>query len=164
MNRLLWQAAVAVALLGAVVGSYWFAFQAGQKAGRSEIQARWNEDTARRETSRLEALARFNAEMDRQRRISAEVENALTQKLDAADARGRDLARRLRLALSEGICPTPAGGSTPGPTDGAGAESDDPAAIGAALADHLAACEQDAERLTSLQRWVGEIRREPTAR
>jgi len=154
-------AGLAIAFLLAVGGL--LAYRTGYKAGSATIQAQWDVDRALRERLHLEALRRSEEMVDAARKITQEVEHDLTARLAAADARGRDLSRRLRDALAgSGHCPLPADRASPGPTDRAGGESGDPEAIGAALADHLAACERDAQRLTDLQTWVGRIQREIT--
>ena len=126
------------------------AFKAGWEAGSAAIRAEWSADSLRRQQALTEQL-------ERQQAAAQEVERGLTEKLAAADARGRDLADRLRDALAPArTCPVPAPGSPAGATDGATRKSADPPAIGAALANHLAACERDAERLTQFQvYWFG---------
>lgn len=142
------------------VGGIWV-YGKGYAAGGAKIQAEWDQDRAIRERLHLEALRRSQDLLDEARRITHETEQNLTARLAAADARGRDLARRLRDALAApGTCPLPPVGGTPGPADGAGGKPADPAEVGEALADHLAACERDAQRLTDLQGWVGRIQRE----
>lgn len=82
-----------------------------------------------------------------------EIERELTDRFVAADARARDLARRLLQAgrPARPVCPAPAAAS---PDDGAGREPDDGGALEAAVGDHLAACDRDAARLTGLQAYV----------
>ena len=144
------------------IGGIWV-YGKGYAAGGAKIQAEWDQDRAIRERLHLEALRRSQDLLDEARRITHETEQNLTARLAAADARGRDLARRLRDALATPeACPLPPVGGTPGTADGAGGKPADPAEVGAALADHLAACERDAQRLTELQGWVERVRN-PTA-
>lgn len=126
------------------------AFRAGWEAGSATIRAEWSVDSLRRQTALTEAL-------ERQQAAAQEIERGLSERLAAADARGRDLADRLRGALgSTGACPVPAASAPAGASAGAAGESSDPSAIGSALASHLAACERDAERLGQLQvHWFG---------
>jgi hypothetical protein len=131
----------------------------GYEAGSAAIVAAWNADNTLREKARLRAKEAADVLLNEQRKITQELEQNLTARLDAADARGRDLARRLRDALTAGTCPLPQPGNAAGSADGAGEEPDNQATLGAALADHLAACEHDAQRLTDLQTWVGRINR-----
>lgn len=149
--------------LAVVAGTWWVhhrGYQAGWERASAQIRSEWAADTDRREKARQRALAASQQELERQRAVTEEVERGLTARLAAADARGRDLSRRLRDALgAAGTCPVPAAGGAAGPADGAGPVAADPAAVGAALAEHLAACENDAQRLTELQGWVGRIRR-----
>ena len=155
MNRLLYELAIIVALLGLVVGSYWVTYQAGQKAGRSEVQAQWASDRAAAEKRYSEAVIASREEIERQVAAREEVERGLSEKLAAADARGRDLADRLRDALAPArACPVPPAGAPAGAADGATGKPGDQAGIGAALAAHLAACERDAERFVKLQDWA----------
>lgn len=88
------------------------------------------------------------------------IEHELSTKLAAADARGRDLARRLSIA-ARAACP--GGGAVPGATGaaaeppGAAGEPGDGEAIERATAEHLSACDRDAERLAGWQAWWGEV-------
>lgn len=145
---------IAVGLLGLVVGSYWLTYQAGLRAGRNDVLAQWYSDRVQQEKAHSEALAASGEEIRRQVAAREEVERGLTEKLAAADARGRDLADRLRDALEPArTCSVPAAGPAPIPADGTTRKPADPPAIGRALASHLAACERDAERLGELQRY-----------
>lgn len=126
--------------------AYREAYQTGWEAAGATIRAEWAADTARRESLRLGEMARRNE-------VAWEVERELDAKLQAADARGRDLARRLRHALS--ATPAAAGGcSAPAPADGPGGEPGGGEEVERALADFSAACARDAQRLTELQGWV----------
>ena len=96
-------------------------------------------------------------------RATAErIERDLQTKLAAADARGRDLARRL-LNATRAACPGagamsgPAGAAAGAP--GPATEPGDGEAIERATADHLSACEADAERLAGWQEWWAGVRR-----
>ena len=150
---------LAVALALAACGVW--AYRTGYEAGSAAIQAEWDKDAAIREKLHREALMRSEDLLNESRKITQEVEQNLTARLAAADARGRDLARRLRDALATpGTCPVSPVGGASGPAEGTGGKPADPAEIGTALADHLAACERDAQRLTDLQGWVGRIQRE----
>jgi len=148
-----------VALTAGLWGIHRHGYTTGYEAGSAAIVAAWDADNVLREKTRQRAQAAAGEELRRQREITRDVEQNLTARLDAADARGRDLARRLRDALTAGTCPLPQPGDATSPADGAGEEPDNQATLGAALADHLAACEHDAQRLTDLQTWVGRINR-----
>jgi hypothetical protein len=148
-----------VALTAGLWGIHRHGYTAGYEAGSAAIVTAWDADNALREKTRQRAQAAAEEELRRQRAITQDIEKNLTARLDAADSRGRDLARRLRDALSAGTCPLPQPGDAAGQADGAGQEPDNQATLGAALADHLAACEHDAQRLTDLQTWVGRINR-----
>lgn len=126
------------------------AYRTGWEAGSAAIRAEWHLDSLRQQTALTEAL-------ERQQAVAQEIERGLSEKLAAADTRGRDLAGRLRSALgSTGTCPVPATSEPAGSTDGAAGKPGNPTDIGEALASHLVACERDAERLGQLQvYWFG---------
>lgn len=155
-------AGLALLLAGGLWWVHHDGYRKGWERGSAEIRSQWAADTDRREKARLRALAASEELLRRQREITQDVEQNLTARLAAADARGRDLAGRLRDALSAGTCPVSPAGIAAGAIDRAGGEPNDQATIGAALADHLAACERDAQRLTDLQGWVERVRN-PTA-
>ena len=141
MIRLWLGLALAVTLTAAGWFGYRAAHRAGYEAGSAVVKAEWYADRARAAEAATEALRAANAKRE-------EVERDLESKLGDADRRGRELARRLRHSPA---CPVPAPSAAPGAADGAAGESGDE---GAALADHLSACERDAERLEELQRWL----------
>jgi hypothetical protein len=149
-----------VTLTAGLWGIHRHGYTTGYEAGSAAIVAAWDADNALREKTRQRAQAAAEEELRRQRAINQDIEKNLTARLDAADSRGRDLARRLRDALTAGTCPLPQPGNAASPADGTSEEPDNQATLGAALADHLAACESDAQRLTDLQTWVGRIQRE----
>ncbi len=132
--------AIALAALGWV--GYRTAYQSGYEAAGAAVRAEWYAERAK---AAEVATAALRAETAKHQ----EVERGLTDKLDAADRRGRGLARRLRDALAApgvpGACPDAA------PPDGPAGESQDAGSLGTALADHLAACERDAARFVELQ-------------
>lgn len=105
------------------------------------------------ETAREAASAAAAREI-RDRAAAQKVENELTTRLAAADARGRDLARRLRDAAA-----CPGAGAVPGATPPAGSAA--PAAgepgsahgIAEATAALAAACDRDSARLAGWQAW-----------
>lgn len=105
------------------------------------------------ETAREAASAAAAREI-RDRAAAQKVENELTTRLAAADARGRDLARRLRDAAA-----CPGAGAVPGATPPAGSAA--PAAgepgsahgIAEATAVLAAACDRDSARLAGWQAW-----------
>jgi len=148
-----------VAVAAGLWGIHRHGYTTGYEAASAEITAAWDADNVLREKARLRAKEQADVLLSEQRKITQELEQNLTARLDAADARGRDLARRLRDALTAGTCPLPQPGNAASPADGTSEEPDNQATLGAALADHLAACESDAERLTNLQTWVGRINR-----
>lgn len=152
-------AGVAVAsLVGGVLYLRHHWISQGEASGRADVQARW--DIEREEIARQRALqeaeARAKEEADRQ--AAKEVQDALQEKLDSADARARDLARRLydyqarlsALQLSRPADPATGADSPTGvPEDGG--------AVGQLLEEHLAACARDAERLSGWQDWWGRV-------
>jgi hypothetical protein len=132
--------ALALAALGWV--GYRTAYQSGYEAAGAAVRAEWYLERAKAAEAATAALRAETAKHQ-------EVERGLTDKLDAADRRGRDLARRLRTQA----CPVPgAAHDTAAAADGAAGEPGDAGGLGAALADHLAACERDAARFAELQR------------
>ena len=141
--RLWLGAGLALALAALGWGGYRTAYRGGYEAATAAVRAEWYAERAKAAEA---ATAALRAEVERHQ----EVERGLTDKLDAADRRGRDLARRLRDARAApgvpGACP-----DAPAP-DGPAGEPGDAGSLGAALADHLAACERDAERFAELQR------------
>ena len=97
-------------------------------------------------------LAETTAAADR---VTAErIERDTQNRLAAADARGRDLARRLHddeARRCSGAVPTAAGpAAEPAATAGEPGNGD---TVGDAIAAHLAACARDAERLSNWQWW-----------
>jgi hypothetical protein len=140
--RLWLGAGLALALAALGWSGYRTAYESGYEAATAAVRAEWYADRAKAAEA---ATAALRAEVERHQ----EVERGLTDKLDAADRRGRDLARRLRDALAApgvpGACPDAA------PPDGPAGEPGDAGGLGAALADHLAACERDAARFAELQ-------------
>lgn len=146
MIRLWLGLALAVTLTAAGWFGYRAAHRAGYEAGSAAVKAEWHADRVRAAEAATEALRASDAKR-------VEVERDLEAKLDAADRRGRELARRLR---NPPACPVPGPGIAPVPADGAAGEPGDEGAVDAALAAHLGACERDAERLGELQRWLAE--------
>jgi hypothetical protein len=135
-------AALALALAALGWAGHRSAYQSGHEAGSAAVRAEWHLERAKSAEAAREAEALIYARHQ-------EVERGLTDKLDDADRRGRDLARRLRTQA----CPVPgAAHDTAAPVDGAAGEPSDAGGIGEALADHLAACERDAARFAELQR------------
>jgi hypothetical protein len=132
--------ALALAALGWL--GYRTAYQSGYEAATAAVRAEWYLERAKAAEA---ATAALRAAVERHQ----EVERGLTDKLDAADRRGRDLARRLRDALAAPGVPQ-ACADAPAP-DGPAGEPGDAGGIGAAIADHLAACERDAARFAELQ-------------
>jgi hypothetical protein len=143
VNRVYLGVGLALALTGLGWVGYQRAYQSGYRAGSAEVKAEWHLERARAAEA---ARAALDAAIARQQ----EVERDLQDKLDAADRRGRDLARRLRNALAPMPRECPA---APVP-DGPAGEPGDAGGLGSALADHLAACERDAARFSELQDWL----------
>jgi hypothetical protein len=86
------------------------------------------------------------------------VENELQTNLAAADARGRDLARRLRDYQARRCSrPVPAASGPAVELAGAAGEPGDGEAVERAAAEHFAACSRDAERLAGWQGWWREV-------
>lgn len=155
MIRLWLGAGLAIALTAAGFFGYRSAFLAGHEAGAAVVRAQWEADKAQALQASYMAFA---AEVNRRE----EVERELQGKLDAADVRGRTLAGRLQSALAQArSCLLPAVVKPASAVDDASPKPDDASQIGAAFADHLAACERDAEQLTQLQRWVSGAKAPP---
>ncbi len=101
-----------------------------------------------------EAASAAAARAEADRATAQRIENELTTRLAAADARGRDLARRLRDAAA-----CPGAGAVPGAAPPAGSAA--PAAgepgsthgIAEATAALAAACDRDSARLAGWQAW-----------
>jgi hypothetical protein len=142
-------AAVGVALLAAGWFGFLTAYRSGHEAGSAAVRADWSEYMVKSEQAATKALRKAQAAYEADMRRREGVERELDAKLDAANRRGADLARRLRTQA----CPLP-GHDTTAPVDGASGVPSDTGAVNAALAAHLAACERDAERLGGLQRWL----------
>ncbi len=141
MNRIYLGVGLALALAGLGWFGYRTAYQGGYKAAEAVVRSEWHLERARAAEAAREAEARIYARHQ-------EVERELDAKLDAATRRGVDLARRLRAQA----CPLPgAAHDTAAPVDGAAGVTGDAGEVGAALADHLAACERDAARFAELQ-------------
>ena len=133
--------ALALAALGWV--GYRTAYQSGYEAAGAAVRAEWYAERAKAAEAATAALRAETAKHQ-------EVERGLTDKLDAADRRGRDLARRLRDALAAPGVPAACPGAAA--ADVAPGEPGDARAIDEAFIAHLGACERDAERLAELQR------------
>ena len=142
MNRIYLGVGLALALAGLGWFGYRTAYQGGYEAAEAAVRSEWHLERARAAEAAREAEALIYARHQ-------EVERGLSQKLDAADRRGRDLARRLRDSLAATGVPQ-ACADAPAP-DGPAGEPGDAGGIGEALADHLAACERDAARFVELQ-------------
>ncbi len=142
MNRIYLGVGLALALAGLGWFGYRTAYQGGYEAAEAAVRSEWHLERARAAEAAREAEALIYARHQ-------EVERGLSQKLDAADRRGRDLARRLRDSLAAPGVPQ-ACADAPAP-DGPAGEPGDAGGIGEALADHLAACERDAARFAELQ-------------
>ena len=141
MNRIYLGVGLALALAGLGWFGYRTAYQGGYKAAEAVVRSEWHLERARAAEAAREAEARIYARHQ-------EVERELDAKLDAATRRGADLARRLRTQA----CPLPgAAHDTAAAVDGAAGVTGDAGEVGAALADHLAACERDAARFAELQ-------------
>lgn len=145
MTRVYLGVGLALALAGLGWGGYHTAHRGGYEAGSAAVRAEWHLERARAAEAAREALAREYARHQ-------EVERGLSEKLDAADRRGRDLARRLQGALAAARMPRECP-AAPAP-DGPAGEPSDEGEVGEALAAHLAACERDAVRFAELQNLV----------
>ena len=149
-----------IALAVALIAAGWFGFRSaygkGREAGQAAVRAEWDADRARLAAAHSAALVASHEAYRRDLARREEVERGLDAKLSAADARGRNLARRLRDARGPaGACPVPgAGHDTAARADGAAGEPGDGGEVEAALAAHLAACDRDATRLGELQRFL----------
>jgi hypothetical protein len=135
---------VFIALLGRIHAK-------GYEAGAAAVRVKWTAERLDLETRHSEALYAAQAAFRRDLALRESMERALAARLANSDARGADLARRLRYPRA---CPMPAADSPSGGSDGSPGESSDPEAIGIALGAHLAACERDAERLKGWQDWM----------
>ena len=172
-----WRAIAAIALVAAVAIAGWrvaawregyLQAEAAQDALRRTEEALTTR-TAERDvcTSReaiaaqalREAASAAAARAEADRATAQRIENELSTQLAAANARGRDLARRLRDATA-----CPGAGAVPGATDpagqpaGASGESGRAGAVGAAVAGLAAACERDSARLDGWIEWWREVR------
>ena len=141
-------------LLGLIAGLWWFG-HSRYEAGQADVRAEWDA-----------AIVVAQIEADKKEAADAEVAKAMQDELvrrggllDAATARGRTLAGRLRNYQASRCLPQaadPAAGPAPAPGvpgDPAGPGT----AVELALDNHLSACERDAERLSGWQRWWGEV-------
>lgn len=101
-----------------------------------------------------QAAAAAESRAAEDRAIARRIEDVLSVRLAAADARGRDLARRLRDAAA-----CPGAGAVPGATDPAGqpasaaGEPGSAHGIAEATAALAAACAHDSERLAGWIAW-----------
>jgi hypothetical protein len=136
-------AALALALAALGWAGHRSAYQSGHEAGSAAVRAEWHLERAKAAEAAIDAGAKQYARHQ-------EVERGLSEKLGAADRRGRELARRLRDARA--IPGVPAACPGAAAADGAAGEPSDARAIDEAFIDHLKACERDAERLAELQR------------
>lgn len=149
-------AGVAVAALIGAVG--WFSharYTAGESAGRAQVQKQWDEARTAQERAYSAQKAATEAQIAADKKAAEELQRELETRLAAADASGRDLARRLqdyRVRASRCAVSTPTG-TAPGPDDPAG-ESPGDEAIGRATEEVFSACKRDAERLAGFQEWV----------
>ncbi len=152
-----------LALAAAVGGAFlWHGhtrFSDGLAEGRGQVTAEWRRDIERRD-------AAYRGEIQRQQKITQEVERDLSKKVAAAQLAERGLAGRVlryqreldaaRLALARAAA---------GQADGAGGDNPDPEAAGRdleqGLQDHLDACAVVTVKYTELQGWVGKIIRDP---
>jgi hypothetical protein len=136
-------AGLALALAALGWAGYRAAYQGGHEAGSAAVRAEWHLERAKAAEAAREAEALIYARHQ-------EVERGLSERLDAADRRGRELARRLRDArAAPGVPAACPGAAAP---DGPAGEPGDARAIDEAFIAHLGACERDAERLAELQR------------
>lgn len=148
------RAVIGAAVLGAVLWVLEDLYQKGYKAGSEAVRVKWYAERSQQEKAWSEAIYAAQAAFRRDLAIREEVERELSAKLDAADRRGADLARRLRLAQARPLPPGPGGGPAPSSADDPGRESGYPDPVGVALAAHLSACERDATRLNELQGFI----------
>lgn len=101
-----------------------------------------------------QAAAAAESRAAEDRAIARRIEDVLSVRLAAADARGRDLARRLRDAAA-----CPGAGAVPGAADPAGqpasaaGEPGSAHGIAEATAALAAACDRDSARLAGWQAW-----------
>lgn len=136
-------AGLALALAALGWAGHRSAYQGGHEAGSAAVRAEWHLERAKAAEAAREAEALIYAKHQ-------EVERGLSERLDAADRRGRELARRLRDArAAPGVPAACPGAAAP---DGPAGEPGDARAIDEAFIAHLGACERDAERLAELQR------------
>ena len=143
MTRVYLGVGLALALAGLGWFGYHKAHRSGYEAGSAAVRAEWHLERARAAEAARAALEAATARHQ-------EVERGLSEKLDAADRRGRELARRLRDArAAPGVPAACPGAAAP---DGPAGEPGDARAIDEAFIAHLGACERDAERLAELQR------------
>jgi hypothetical protein len=151
-----------LALAAALIAGYWWQANwhhgRGEAAGAARVQAAWDSDREAREAA---TAALVKAAREREDVLAAESrrqQEALREEIRIADARGRDLAQRLReyTARERERSLREAALATARP-DGAGGEPGDSGeartAVDQALEEHFAACARDAERLDGWIRW-----------
>ena len=152
--RLVAIAAVCAFLAGVV----WKVRHGGLVAGRSEVQALWDQDKAQRMAAALaasEAARAKEAALQAQKaKVEAEYAKARKNAASAAASAAGELDR-LRDALARGSASAPRGGasSPTGRVDGAGA-SDLLGACGGAIQEMARDADRIAGKLTALQAFV----------
>lgn len=133
-------------------------YSAGEAAGAAQVRAEWDAEkrAIAAENARLEEEKVAKEKSDQA--AAKEIQDALQQKLDSADSRARDLARRLSVYQARdrqrGL-PADAGPAS-GPDSAAGEPGSD-GAIGQATEEAFGACARDAERLAGWQEWWARV-------
>lgn len=164
-----WRAIGAVALVVAVAiagqrVSTWreshHALKATEKAlaTRTAELAQCSDSLAVSALAYAEAAGKAESIAAADRETRQRVENELQINLAAADARGRDLARRLRdYQARRCSSPVPAAAGPAVELAGAAGEPGRDGAVEGAVADLMSACAADAERLAGWQGWWREV-------
>lgn len=144
-------AAAAALVIGAGLWVYWHGRAVGDEKGAARIQKLWDKNladiAALAAKTEADNAAALRAAQDRNRSIVDEYEKRIAD----SDARGADLARRLRdatLAARRGAVPQACG--EPGTATASGAASDDE--ITRAIGDALAECLRNADSKDALLR------------
>ena len=120
----------------------------------TEQSAVLTKEAEAREREYAQQTERTAKTIEADRKVTEEVERGLQDKIAAADASARDLARRLRdaqrgrsgCAVSAASATAPIG-AAPGGEPGDGAETE------RLVAEHFAACARDAEALNAWNDW-----------
>lgn len=149
-------ALIVLAIAGLWISSYGASrYAAGEAAGRAQVQKAWDAEALAQRTAYAEAASRAAEKQEADRKAAEVIENGLREKLAAADADGRTLARRLHdYQARAGRCTVPTATVTPSELAGPGGITGSDGAVERATEDVFAACKRDAERLNGWDQWA----------